>query len=234
MEDRDMEELDLREIFYVLWKRMWIIVLTSILAVLVSGIVSIFFLDDIYSSSTTLIVSKQTGSTNSNEMNLSDVNLARNLVGTYSVILKSNRVLERVISDLDLDMRISNLKSNIDVRSEGNTEIIRISVEDTIPERAMDIANTLSVVFKDEVKTLLNMDNVQVIDTARTSYSPIRPNVKKNVALALVVGLMVGIVIVFVIEFLDNTIKTSEDIQKYLGLPVIGMIPSFDSDESKR
>ena len=61
------------------------------------------------------------------------------------------------------------------------------------------------------------MDNVQVIDTARTSYSPIRPNVK-NVALALVVGLMVGIVIVFVIEFVDNTIKTSEDIQKYLGL----------------
>ena len=118
---------------------------------IVSGIVSIFFLDDIYASSTTLIVSKQTGSTNSNEMNLSDVNLARNLVGTYSVILKSNRVLERVISDLDLDMRISNLKSNIDVRSEGNTEIIRISVEDTIPNGQW-ILQTHYLLFKDEVK----------------------------------------------------------------------------------
>lgn len=228
------EELDIRELINVLRKRAWIIVITTIVAILIAGIVSIFFLDDIYASSTTLIVSKQNSRSSGNDLQLSDINLARNLVGTYSVILKSNRVLERVISDLDLDIKTSELKSNIDVRSEGNTEIIRISVEDTISERARDIANTLSVVFKDEVKTLLNMDNVQVIDTARTSYSPIRPNVKKNVALALVVGLMVGIVIVFVIEFLDNTIKTSEDIQKYLGLPVIGMIPSFDSDESKR
>src|SRR5690554_1659424 len=129
------EELDIRELINVLRKRAWIIVITTIVAILIAGIVSIFFLDDIYASSTTLIVSKQNSRSSGNDLQLSDINLARNLVGTYSVILKSNRVLERVISDLDLDIKTSELKSNIDVRSEGNTEIIRISVEDTISER---------------------------------------------------------------------------------------------------
>ena len=143
-----------------------------------------------------------------------------NLVDTYSVIIKSNRVLEKVISTLNLNVGIGTLKSNINVRSEGNTEIIRITVEDTIPERAKDIADTLAIVFIDEVKTLLKMDNVQVIDTAKASHTHIRPNVKKNITRALIVGNMVGIGIVLLIELLDNTIKTPEQVQQYLKLPV--------------
>ncbi len=234
MEDYGLIEVDLKEIFLALRKRIWIIILIGILAVLSTGIVNIFFLDEIYSSSTTLIVSKQASGGDSREMQLSDVNLARNLVDTYSVIIKSNRVLEKVISTLNLNVGIGTLKSNINVSSEGNTEIIRITVEDTIPERAKDIADTLAIVFIDEVKTLLKMDNVQVIDTAKASHTPIRPNVKKNITMALIVGNMVGIGIVLLIELLDNTIKTPEQVQQYLKLPVIGMIPNIGSDKVKR
>jgi len=78
------------------------------------------------------------------------------------------------------------------------------------------------------------MDNVQVIDTAKASHTPIRPNVKKNITMALIVGNMVGIGIVLLIELLDNTIKTPEQVQQYLKLPVIGMIPNIGSDKVKR
>ena len=131
-------EIDIRELFQIIRKRLWIIISFILVAVLLSGIVSMFFLDDIYESSTTLIVSKQSDG-NNNDLQISDINLARNLVDTYSVIIKSNRVLESVLSDLNLDMTLSNLKSKINVSAEGNTEIIRI---------------TLKIPFREEQKIL--------------------------------------------------------------------------------
>ena len=225
-------EIDIRELFQIIRKRLWIIISFILVAVLLSGIVSMFFLDDIYESSTTLIVSKQSDG-NNNDLQISDINLARNLVDTYSVIIKSNRVLESVLSDLNLDMTLSNLKSKINVSAEGNTEIIRINVEDTIPERAKDIANSLANVFIKEVDTLLKMENVQIIDIARVPNSPIRPRVFMNIAIAGMLGLMIGLGLVLLIEYLDNTIKTPEDVLKHMQLSVIGSIPDFNGDTSK-
>jgi capsular polysaccharide biosynthesis protein len=76
----------------------------------------------------------------------------------------------------------------------------------------------------------MGIDNVQIIDTARVSYTPVRPNLATNIAIAVVLGMMLGVGIIFLIEFLDNTIKTAEDVQKYLDLPVLGVIPGFDNN----
>ena len=223
-----MEELDLRDIIHIITKRFWLIVTVTALAAVVTGIVSAFFLDEIYSSSSTLIVSEQKGNSNVNELQLSDVNLARDLVNTYGVIMKSDRVLEKVQDEVQLDMPLEELRSKISVNSENNTEIIRITVEGRYPERARDIANSLAGVFMKEVVTLLKLDNVQVIDVAKVPLEPIRPRVKRNIAIAAVIGLMIGFGIAFLIEILDNTIKTPEDVQKVMGIPVLGIIPNFD------
>ncbi|HCS72264.1 MAG TPA: hypothetical protein DIW17_00100 [Clostridiales bacterium] len=229
-----MEELDIRDIIHIIRKHFWIIVLTILLFASASGIISVFFLDDVYASSTTLIVSKQNQNSNVNEIQLSDVNLSRNLVDTYSVIIKSNRVLENVVSDLGLNISVNELKSKINVSAEGNTEILRITVEDLIPEQARDIADSTAEVFISEVNKLLNMENVQVIDTARVSQIPIRPTTVRNCIIAAFLGLMVGLGIIFLIEYLDNTIKTQEDAEEFLKLPVIGRIPNFDTKKSKK
>jgi len=231
MTGEKMEELDIREVIAIIRKNLWIIILFTLLAAILSGIISTFFLSEVYASSTTLIVSKKYETTD--QLQLSDVNLARNLVDTYSVIIKSNRVLEKVISNYS-NLTLGQLKSKISVSSEGNTEVLRIRVEDEIPERAADIANSLANVFIEEVNQLLKMENVQVIDVAKTSYAPVRPRVKMNIAVAALVGLMVGVGIAFLREFLDNTIKTPEDVQKYLDLPVIGMIPDLDENGAKK
>jgi capsular polysaccharide biosynthesis protein len=222
-----LEELDLRDIIHIIQKRFWIIVTLTILAALLVGTISAFFLDDIYASSTTLIVSKQKENSNINDLQLNDINLSRNLVDTYSVIIKSDRVLEKVLKEVNLALPIGELRSKIDVNPENNTEIIRITIEDTNPEIARDIANSVARVFMNEVTTLLRMDNVQVIDLAKASPSPVKPNVKMNTLIAAMVGLMAGIGIAFLIEMLDNTIKTPEDVQKYMDIPVIGIIPDF-------
>ena len=225
-------EIDIRELIQIIRKRIWVIISFTLIAIFLSGIVSVLFLDEVYESSTTLIVSKQSDG-NNNDLQISDINLARNLVDTYSVIIKSNRVLESVLSDLNLNMTLGNLKSKINVNAEGNTEIIRIKVEDTIPERAKDIANSLANVFIREVNLLLKMENVQVIDTARLPNSPIRPRVFMNIAIVGMLGLMIGLGLVLLIEYLDNTIKTPEDVLKHMQLSVIGSIPDFNGDTSK-
>jgi capsular polysaccharide biosynthesis protein len=223
-----MDELDLRDILLIIQKRIWIILTLTILAALFVGTISAFFLDEIYASSTTLIVSKQKENSNINDLQLNDINLSRNLVDTYSVIIKSDRVLEKVLKEVNLALPIAELRSKIDVKSENNTEIIRITIEDTNSEIARDIANSVARVFMNEVTTLLRMDNVQVIDLAKASPSPVKPNVKMNTLIAAMIGLMAGIGIAFLLEMLDNTIKTQEDVQKYMDIPVIGIIPSFD------
>jgi len=150
------------------------------------------------------------------------------LVKTYSVIAKSDRVLDRVIEKLGIDMKPSELKDKITVASEGETEIIRITVEDTDPGFAMDLANLLAQVFMEQVISIMKLDNVQIIDVAKIPETPVKPRPLFNIAVAGVLGVMLGIGIVFLIEYLDNTIKTPEDIERYIGLPVLGIIPMHE------
>lgn len=221
-----MEELGLRDIIDIITKRIWIIAAITIFALLMSIIFSVFILDDIYTSSTTLLVRENRKDGGS--VQLSDINLARNLVDTYSVIIKSDRVLEKVVTELRSDLSLGQLRNKISVRAEGNTEIIRISVEDINPETARDIANSVARVFISEIQELMDMDNVQIIDEAREQSSPVKPNVKLNIAISFILGLMLGIGLAFIVELLDKTIKDPDDIEKQLGLPVLGVIPEIE------
>lgn len=219
-----MEELDLRDIIDIITKRIWIIAAITIFALLMGIIFSVFILDDIYASSTTLIVRENRKDGGS--VQLSDINLARYLVGTYSVIIKSDRVLEKVVTELRSDLSFGQLRNKISVRAEGNT--IRISVEDINPETARDIANSVARVFINEIQEIMDMDNVQIIDEAREQSSPVKPNVKLNITISLILGLMLGIGLAFIIELLDKTIKEPDFIEKQLGLPVLGVIPEIE------
>ncbi len=137
------EEMELRDIFQIIQKRLGIIAVITIVAVAISAIVSFFFLDKIYETSTTLMV----GNTRDNQSDSIEYNVIlanQKLVKTYSVIAKSDRVLDRVIEKLEIDMKTSQLRGKINVASEGETEIIRITVQDTDPGFAMDLANVLA------------------------------------------------------------------------------------------
>jgi len=222
-------ELELREIFQIIFKRLWIIVIITFFAVLISGLVSFFVLDNIYQTSTTLIVNKpKDGTTQNSDIMMNDILVSQKLVKTYSVIVKSDTVLEQVIQDLQLDMKPSDLRSHITVAAEGETEILRITVEDKDPELAQRIANTIAKVFPEEVKRIVQADNVQIIDPAKLPESPVKPRPLLNIAIAAMIGIMAGLGVVFLIEYLDNTIKTPEDVQTYLDLPVMGAIPDFN------
>lgn len=222
-------ELELRDIFRIIWARIWIIVLITIVAMLASGIISYFYLDKIYESSTTLIVNKQKDDNEKEtQYTYNDILLSQKLVSTYTEIAKSSYVLERVIKELNLDLSSDELKKMIAVSAVGDTQIIRITVSDVFPARATVIAEKMAELLPIRVSELEMPDNVKVVDKAKVPSSPVKPRPLMNIAIAGVLGIMVGLGIIFLIEYLDNTIKTPDDVQKYLGLPVLGSIPNFE------
>lgn len=221
------ETIDLREYFAIIKKRFWIIALLAIISALISGVISFFMLNPVYEAKSTLIVN--TEKNEETQMITGDqFNVTQKLAVTYGEIIKSRSVLDDVIKNLKLDDKYGDLVKNVTVSPVKDTQIISISVQDTNKEKARDIANEIPKVFAKEAKRITKANDVQVIDKATLPKNPIKPNKVMNVLIAFVLGTMIGLFVVFLIEYLDNKMKTPQDIEKHLGLSVIGVIPNED------
>lgn len=220
-----MTEIELRDVFRIIIRRWWVIVIGGALAALVSGAVSIFYLDPVYQSDTTIYVGKDTEKDSTVLYN--DLLLGDRLVNDYRELVKSRMVTGMVIEELGLNTSTATLANKINVNSVKDTRIIQITAQDTDPQRSMDIANKMAEVFQLKVVEIMDVENVQIIDIAVLPKNPVKPNIKMNIAIALLLGMMLGVGIVFLIEYLDNTIKTPEDVKRYVDLPIIGTIPVF-------
>jgi len=219
------ETIDLREYFGIIKKRFWIIALITIVAASVSAGISFFVLQPVYQANSTIIVN--TDNNEQSQMITGDqFTVTQKLAVTYGEIIKSRTVLEPVINNLKLGSTFEELSEQITVSPVKDTQIIGISVQDTNPKKARDIANEIPKVFTGEAKRITKANNVEVIDKAIVPDSPIKPNKLMNVAIAAVLGVMIGLFVVFLIEYLDNKIKTPQDIEKHLGLPILGVIPN--------
>lgn len=225
------ETISLQELFKTLKKRAILILLTMLLAVTVAGVISFLFLTPIYQASTQILVNQQ--KVEQNQFNTQDIQANLQLINTYNVIITSPAILSKVIENLDLDTTPAALKNKITVNSAQNSQVVNVSVEDPEPYMAVDIANTTAEVFQEEIQKLMKVDNVNILSPAVLSDnpSPIKPDPILNMAIAAVVGLMLGVGIAFLLEYLDTTMKTEQDIEELLGLPILGLVsPISDSD----
>ncbi|OCA87898.1 capsular biosynthesis protein [Bacillus sp. FJAT-27225] len=224
------ETISLKELLETLKKRLVMILSITIVAAFASGIVSFFFLTPIYQASTQIIVNS--AKSDQSLINLNEIQTNLELINTYSVVIKTPKILDKVKENLDMDNSID-LNSKISVTSEGESQVIRVTVEDPNPKLAVDIVNEVSSVFETEIKNLMKVDNVQILTWAKYAEdpSPIKPRPLLNVAIAIVVGLMAGVGLAFLLEYFDNTVKTEQDIDRILGLPVLGVIATIDSDQ---
>jgi capsular polysaccharide biosynthesis protein len=148
------------------------------------------------------------------------------MINTYSVIIKSPAILDKVIDELELDQSVDQLSEKITINSQENSQVFSLTVQDSNPAKAVEIANTVSSIFQKEIKDIMNVDNVSVLAKAeiKENPTPVKPNPLLNIAIAVVVGLMAGIGLAFLLEYLDNTIKDEDDIERLLDLPLLGSI----------
>lgn len=226
------EEIELRQYWDVLCKRWVIVVVLPLIAALTSGIVSFFMIRPTYQASTTLIVGQkasEAGQAAAQMLDNSVLMANQQLARTYATIAQSRAVEQNVIKDLNLSLTVEELNKLISVDQVKTTEILEIQVSNTNPELAASIANSMGREFSKAVIGIKKVDSVSIVDTAVTPDKPVKPNKTLNVLIAFVVGLMAAVGLVFLLEYLDNTIKTSEDVEKLLGIPVLGVIPNYQT-----
>ncbi|MBY6037195.1 capsular biosynthesis protein [Fictibacillus nanhaiensis] len=227
------ETISLKDIAATLKKRWMLIALIAAIAVAVSGVISYFILTPVYQASTQILVNQK-----SSEQPMLDVNQVRTnveMINTYSVIIKSPTILDKVVEELNLSESSEILNNAITVSSEQNAQVFNLTVENEDPTKAVTIANTIADTFRTEIPEIMNVDNVKILSPAvlKDNPLPVKPKPLLNIAIALVVGLMAGVGLAFLMDYLDNTIKTEEDIQNILQIPVLGVIPKISVEDER-
>lgn len=216
-----MEEINLSEVYsYFKSKILWII-LAIVVIVILGNIYTIITRTQMYQSNTTIVLVGES----KKEYNQSDSLLNQNLIGTYSQIIKSRKVLSQVIENLDLKITTEELSNSITTSSVEETEIIQITVENAKAKDAQKITDEVAKVFAKEIKDIYNLENVTIIDKAELAKSPYNVNYVKDNIIYLVIGIVLSFGVVFVMYYFDTSIKSSEVVEEKLGLTVIGIVP---------
>lgn len=227
-----MEEFNILEFLKYYWSK-FIIILVFIIVGLVGSYIYTFYMQvPIYRSQTSLVLTKN--DSNSSTITQNDINLNKNLVSTYREIIKSRRILDQVIENLELDITYSELTTNVGVSSVNDTELIVISVYNEDSRLARKIANEIASVFKNEIPEIYNIENVSIIDKALISKEPYNVNVIKQFVLGTGAGFLVGSILIVGLFYLDDSVKTEEDIENKLGLSVLGRVPKYKSKKNKK
>lgn len=223
-----MEEIDLKELFEFIKNKLGLLIIITVGICLLGCVYGLFLQKPMYKSYTTIILS---GS--DSQITQSELSLSKSLVDTYAEIVKSRRVLEQVIEELSLDTTYEKLSSKISVTSVNNTEIIKIIVTDTDPTEAKNIANVTANYFTKEVVDLYKVNNVNVLDEANTTNIPYNINVAKQIIIYLFIGFIIGAGVLFIIFYFDRTIKSAEQVEQKIKLPILGSVEEFNKGGKK-
>ena len=222
-------EVDFGELFRTIWNKIWIILAVTVLCAAIAGNVTYFLIDPTYTATSRIyLLPRETESLSQTEL----------MVGTQMTndaakLAKSKSVMEPVIQKLNLDTTYEELADIVSVENPTDTRLIDISVRDPDPQTAADISNALANSLCEQVATIMKTDKPTIAETASSPDQPSAPSMTKNVILAALAGLLLSVALVIINFIRDDTIKSQEDVQKYLQLNTLAAIPLEYSDEGK-
>jgi capsular polysaccharide biosynthesis protein len=222
------EEISLIEIGHTLLKRWKLLLFLPLLAAaLVYGISNLIITPQ-YQSSATLIVMPFTEADEGSGVIRHDIASTRQVVLSCKELTLSHDSLQRIINELNLPYSQTDLRDNINITVE---DITTVSVTDSNPTRAFEISVHITNVLMEFITETAQLENVQLLNPAQVPASPVNQRTTLNITVAFILAFMISTVLVFILEHLDNTIKTADDIQKHLGVPVLGAIPEFEEEK---
>ena len=227
----DEIEIDLWELLDLLIHKLWIIIPTAMLGFAVGFVIAALFITPQYESSTGIyVMSKQ----NSDTLSYSDTQLSSQLTKDYEELIQSRTVLEAVIIRLNLiDETYEGLKNRLNISNVKDTRIIYITVTDPNPEMARQIADCIREVAAQHIKDVTDVEAVNVVDEANLPVGPSSPSVAKWALIGAFAGIAISCMIIIIRFLMDDTIKSSEDVDKYLGWSTLALIPMMYSDANQ-
>ena len=227
----DVIEIDLVELLGVILHNLWIIIVSGVIVAAVALLVSYFIITPKYESVTKIYVISKT---NADTMTYSDLQAGSTLTKDYKELVKSRPVLEEVLAETGIDVELKDLEEQITVEVPTDTRIVSITVEDKDPYEARIIADSVRIAASKHIREVMDTEAVNVVEEASLPIEKSSPSILMNTAIGYAVGLFLAIAIVMINYIMDDTIKTPDDVEKFLGVSVLGSIPYSENDLSDK
>lgn len=218
----DEVEIDIGHILSILWEKILVIIATGIIVGLAGFLVSKFLITPKYESETKLYVLNRA---NDSATTLSDIQLSTQLTKDYQILVTSAPVMNQVIKELGLNMKASELASTISVDTPSDTRVLQITVTSDNPKRAKDIADKVAQVSSKKICDIMKIEQVNVIEEGSMSEEPAVDTVQKWTLIGLALGIVLSCAVIIIRSMLDDTVKTTEDVEKYFDLSTLAVIP---------
>jgi len=229
---RDEIEIDLQELFRVILSKLVVILLVGVLGAGVAYAYTKVCVTPMYTSTTQVYILNKPDTDN---LTTNDIAFATYLARDYQVLIVSDPVLKQVISNLELNMTTKSLASSISVELIEDTRIIEIKAVAETPQLAKDIADQIRNVANEKTKDVMGgIEAVNAVDEATLPVAPSSPSYFKNTAIGFVAGAGIVLLIIIIMFLMDDTIKTQEDIEKYLGISVLASIPMQKNESNSK
>ena len=225
-----MEEINLRDLLSYFKKRLILFIVTVLFVVSAGTIYSVFILKPEYKAQATVILS----SDKSKNTVQSEINANKNLIDTYTEVVKSHRVLDRVKNEMQIDDTYEQLVKKVTVASLKDTEIISISVVDRDKNHSYSLANTIADTFTNEIGQIYNDKSVNVLDRAVEPQKPHNVDLVKQEAIYAAAGIVLATAVIFLMFYFDRTIKTTEQIEQLFKLPIYGKVRKLETEKQKQ
>lgn len=225
MREQEYLTIDLRKLVYQIMQNILTIIAVTLVCALAGFILSSYIIRPTYSASAQMLVNNKTDEQQSSSITQSDINASSSLVNTYSIILKSHDVLERVIDDCNLDSTPETLLKKITVDSVNSTQVMRITVHDGNPQQALNICADIVKLAPEAIIHALDAGSVTTVSSPYTTGKPISPSRKRYTAVGGLLGLLICLAVIVIRELANDKFKTTEDIRTVLDLNILGVIP---------
>ena len=231
-QNQDEIEIDLLELLRVLWSKIGYVILAALALGLLMVLVSKVLMKPQYESTTKMYVLSRQDS--SNTVTSGDLQASSLLTKDYAELIQSRQVAETVIAQLNLELTYEEFLKKITVTTQNDTRILSITVKDEDPYVASQIADAIRVAAADHIQNVMNTEAVNVVDEANIPDEPVSPNIMKNGMIGAVTGAFIAIVIIIVVYLTNDTIQTSEDVERYLGVSTLGTIPIREGQKKSK
>lgn len=215
--------VDFTKIWEIIKKNWKILLLLPIIFLLISLTYTFFIAHPKYEASTQVLVNQKE---KDKDMMAQQVQSNIQLVNTYSEILKSPRILDEVAKK-DSSYSSTKLNKMISVDTEADSQILNVSVRANSKDKSEEIANDVAKVFKKEIPNIMSVDNVTILSSANGTSEKVSPKITTNIVAGLLLGLIIAVLIVALKEMFDKRIRTEEDVERELNVPVLGSIPKL-------
>lgn len=223
-------EIDLTQLFYALLDKIWVILLATVIGIAAVGTYTMACVQPVYSSTSQLYILSQSTSITS----LADLQLGTQLTKDYVVLVKSRPVLNKVIDELGLDMTIEELGENVSVTNPSDTRILNITVNNFDPFMAKTIVDKLTDIVVHQVAEIMVTEEPSIVDYGNVPTSPTSPSIKKNAIIGGLLGLFASAGVVVVLFLMNDSIRSAEEVERYLGIQTLGVIPLEDGQTKKK